>query len=376
MPMRPLYATPIALRSPPNPLQRARRVLFNVVFALLALAIHSFQLAFLPLRAAQTLAKEAFASVLVLIVAVFGPTTLVITTDDTVPLEHLVVRGPTGDVVGLRLQRQAVWIANHQMYADWIYPWIALSLAGVSSGLVIVLKAALEWAPLVGPAMQLFHFCFINNTTKPLSSSNLARVAADAARRGEPYQCLLFPEGTLYSPLTRPKSKAFADKEGIPDTTHVLLPRSLGLFYTLRTLRGIFPSLVLYDLTLAYAGVGAQGYAQDYYRLQTLFGLGVAPPRVHLHVRAVRVADDVPLADQGDFERWLRQRWRDKDELMARFGETGRFDGGTEAVPGGRGSAEIAVRLRWSDLARLAAVVVALGAWGAFARWSWAWVRG
>lgn len=63
--------------------------------------------------------------------------------------------------------------------------------------------------------MQLFRFCFINSTTKPLDKSNLVPVAREAQRRGEAYQCLLFPEGTLYSSLTRPKSKLYADKVGI-----------------------------------------------------------------------------------------------------------------------------------------------------------------
>ncbi|BGP38918.1 hypothetical protein JCM10449v2_002856 [Rhodotorula kratochvilovae] len=370
-PAAPLYATPIPLRPPPTPFQRAHLVLFNLTFASLAILLHTFQLLFLRFRPAQALAKEAFAAVLVLIVAVFGPTTLVVTADGSAPVEELLRRDRRGEVVGLRLERQAVWMANHQMYADWIYPWIAMSFAGVSSGLVIVLKASLEWAPLVGPAMQLFRFCFINNSTKPLSASNLARVAADAARRDEPYQCLLFPEGTLYSPLTRPKSKAFAEKEGIPDATHVLLPRALGLFFVLRTLRSTFPHLVLYDLTLGYAGVPSQGYAQDYYRLQTLFGLRVPPPRVHMHVRRVSV-QDVPLEEKDVFERWLRKRWEEKDELMRGFGDKGRFDG--EAVVGA--PAEMRIRLRWVDGARLAAVVGALWAWWRVARWAWAWARG
>lgn len=129
------------------------------------------------------------------------------------------------------------------MYCDWIYPWCLMSYANVSSGLIIILKASLEWAPLVGPvrhgfflfkrspelllivtltlgagqAMQLFHFCFIGKD-RPLTESNLFSTALWRRNRNEPYQCLLFPEGTLYSGQTQPRSAAFAEKLGIVST--------------------------------------------------------------------------------------------------------------------------------------------------------------
>lgn len=110
--------------------------------------------------------------------------------------------------------RGGAHIPRAQMYADWIYPWILQSFAGVSSGLIIILKASLEWAPIVGPAMQLFHFCFISKT-KTLVKSNLFHVAKEMRDRDEPYHCLLFPEGTLYSRLTRPRSAKYAQASSI-----------------------------------------------------------------------------------------------------------------------------------------------------------------
>ncbi|TNY19950.1 hypothetical protein DMC30DRAFT_447498 [Rhodotorula diobovata] len=380
----PLHTIPICRRPRPTLAQRLHLVLFNLSFLTLCLVLHAFQLLSVPFRPLQRLAKEAFGSVLVALVALFGPSTLVVTVQEgeECSLDEVVSKDPSGRVVGLRLDRHAVLVSNHQMYADWIYPWIAMSYAGVANGLVIVLKASLEWAPLVGPAMQLFRFCFINSTTKPLDKSNLVPVAREAQRRGEAYQCLLFPEGTLYSSLTRPKSKLYADKVGIPDTTHVLLPRSLGLFHTLTALSlspsAPFPNLTLYDLTLAYPGVPAQGYAQDYYRLQTLFGLRVPPPTVHLHVRRVRkvaTAEDGPLAaaapprgSREEFDAWLGARWREKDALMGHFGDRGTFEGGPGVA---RGRAELPIRLRAGDALKIGTVcaAVALGAWGVWAVW-------
>lgn len=62
--------------------------------------------------------------------------------------------------------------------------------------------------------MQLFHFCFIGKD-RPLTESNLFPTALWRRNRNEPYQCLLFPEGTLYSGQTQPRSAAYAEKVGI-----------------------------------------------------------------------------------------------------------------------------------------------------------------
>ncbi|GAA5934190.1 hypothetical protein JCM10213_003724 [Rhodosporidiobolus nylandii] len=384
--MAPLSAhpTPIKDRPPPSLRDKARALTFNVVFGLLILAIHSFQLVFLPLailpypfardlqRAANAYAKDAFASLLILIVHVFGPSRLVLTADESVNLDELVRRDAQGRIMGLNLAKQALWISNHQQYADWLYIWIVMSYGAVSAGLVIVLKASLEWAPLVGPAMQLFNFCFISKT-KTLGKSNLYRTAEQAIRRNEPYQALLFPEGTLYSALTRPKSAKYAESLGIPNATNVLLPRSAGLLFTLRCLLTLIPasSLTLYDLTVGYAGVPAQGYAQSYYTLQSAFGRGVPPPTVHLHLRTLHVPD-IPLgavrntatprqiegeitAEEKDiFERWLRERWAEKDSLMGKFGEKGEFPTGAQ------GKVEVEVRLRPADYFVLASVPATL----------------
>lgn len=113
-------------------------------------------------------------------------------------------------------------------------------MGGVSEGLIIILKASLQWAPVVGPvslrlipssvqleltrlrtlvshsfqAMQLFQFIFLNKK-KTLQKSSLYKTAQRAMQDKLPFALLLFPEGTLVSRLTRPKSASFAKTTGI-----------------------------------------------------------------------------------------------------------------------------------------------------------------
>lgn len=69
----------------------------------------------------------------------------------------------------------------------------------------------------------------------------------------DPMWLLLFPEGTNLSDNGRKKSAAWAEKQGIPDMQHQLLPRSTGTFFCLNELKGTVDWV--YDCTVAYEGI-------------------------------------------------------------------------------------------------------------------------
>jgi 1-acyl-sn-glycerol-3-phosphate acyltransferase len=68
----------------------------------------------------------------------------------------------------------------------------------------------------------------------------------------DPMWLLIFPEGTNLSPNMRARSAKWAEKQGIPDMKHQLLPRSTGLFFSLQQLQGTIDWV--YDCTIAYEG--------------------------------------------------------------------------------------------------------------------------
>ncbi len=66
--------------------------------------------------------------------------------------------------------------------------------------------------------MQFFKFIFLARSwasDRQQLASALASLGREAEREGKPLCFLVYPEGTLVSPDTRPKSKKFADKMGI-----------------------------------------------------------------------------------------------------------------------------------------------------------------
>ncbi|PLW06794.1 hypothetical protein PCANC_26877, partial [Puccinia coronata f. sp. avenae] len=99
------------------------------------------------------LARKTFAIILILVTQIFAPTNLVLTSDDSIDLEKLVRRDKHGKVIAIDLPSHSIIMANHQIYADWLYIWSLAYLADIHSALIIILKASLKWVPIVGPIM-------------------------------------------------------------------------------------------------------------------------------------------------------------------------------------------------------------------------------
>lgn len=89
----------------------------------------------------------------ILITVLFGPTSLVLTTDTPPSITELVERDASGRMTRINLPDRLVVIANHQAYLDWMYLWILSSYAGHSKGIIILLKASLKNVPIIGWGM-------------------------------------------------------------------------------------------------------------------------------------------------------------------------------------------------------------------------------
>ncbi|EIN13553.1 hypothetical protein PUNSTDRAFT_56913 [Punctularia strigosozonata HHB-11173 SS5] len=368
------YSVEIGPKRPSRTLARTLQGLLGaIVFDIGCLMINGTQFAFLlPLRLLPfewadkiyedgiRYTKGAFGNLLILMCQWFSPTRLVVSFETegegawtTEELERIVVRDGTGKVTRLDLPRKSVFIANHQVLHFRWYAWCFLHYCGMSKDIFIVLKNSLRWIPVVGWGMRFFNFIFLArswNSDRLALTTSLAKIGRRAETEDTPFAFLLYPEGTLVSRDTRPISKKFADKEGIPDMIHTLLPRSTGLQYSLRSLAPRIPSLQLIDITMAYPGVPPMGYGQSYYTLRSIFLDGIPPPSIHLHLRRFDVRRDVPIGDLSAtdpsylpapskhtqtveidvpeaekiaFERWLRDLWRTKDALLDRWHRQG-----------------------------------------------------
>jgi 1-acyl-sn-glycerol-3-phosphate acyltransferase len=327
--------------------------------------------------------KGSFASLIVLLCQLCAPTEFSFTFETEGPgaftqqeIADVVVRDERGHIVSLNLPDKSVFISNHQMYADWLYAWVISYLIGAHKDIFIVSKDSLKWVPVVGWGMQFFNFIFLARSwaaDRLNLVTKLSLIGQQAEQREKPLMFLLYPEGTVISENTQPVSKKYADKLGIENLKNVLLPRSTGLLYSLRSLAPRIPNLQMLDATIVYPGIPPMGYGQSFYTMRSIFLDRVPPPVIHVHLRKFDVAAQVPIGDLSQavagqvpkkdgkstveseiperereaFDLWLRDLWREKDESMDRFFETGAFAVGQSKV----GPLRIPVKLRsWSEV--------------------------
>ncbi|KAF9106865.1 hypothetical protein BGX29_008282 [Mortierella sp. GBA35] len=220
------------------------------------------------------------------------------------------------EVTILDMPERMIFISNHQIYSDWMYLWCFSYFAEKHRALKIILRGDLTWIP----GMRFFDFIFLKRNDwahdRRAIEENLDRVDPK-----DPLWLVVFPEGTVISRGTRKRSTTFAEKAGLADHRHVLLPRTSGLFVCINKLRGSVE--YLYDATVGYSGIAYGEIPQELYPLPGLYLNQAQPKDINMHLRRFAIKE-IPETEP-EFVEWVRARWHEKDELMEEFYTTGRF---------------------------------------------------
>ncbi|KAF9573185.1 hypothetical protein EC968_008927 [Mortierella alpina] len=280
----------------------------------------------------------------------FAPSDIVLTGDESVRGIVKVYQGRNlkeeareaysghGEDIILDMPERMVFIANHQIYSDWMYLWCFSYFAEKHRALKIILRGDLTWIPVFGcfvvlqlsldhqlgrgeeVGMRFFDFIFLKRNDwahdRRAIEENLDRV-----KEKDPLWLVVFPEGTVVSKETRLRSVAFSKKAGLSDHRHVLLPRTSGLFVCINKLRGSVE--YLYDATVGYSNVEYGEIPQELYPLPGLYVNKAQPKEINMHLRRFAIKD-IPTSEP-EFVEWVRTRWVEKDELLEEFYTKGRF---------------------------------------------------
>lgn len=154
-----------------------------------------------------------------------------------------------------------VFIANHQVYTDWLYLWWVSYTTRMHGHIFIILKETLKYLPILGQGMMFYGFIFMARKwqlDKPRLQHRLEKLKTQhsgpmsGSQVLDPMWLLIFPEGTNLSTNTRKVSDSYGEKAGIEPFKHMLIPRTTGLFFCLQQLKGTVDWV--YDCTVAYEG--------------------------------------------------------------------------------------------------------------------------
>ncbi|KAI9721575.1 MAG: hypothetical protein M1812_002337 [Candelaria pacifica] len=307
-------------------------------FCCVCFSVHTIQILGSPLYfinkdyyyAYMSLTKQSFGLLITTITQWFSPTLIRVSGDKS-------VRGQLRQTKDGRLEvdfpERIVLISNHQLYSDWLYLWwIAYCNNHQMHGhIYIILKESLKYIPIIGPGIMFFGFVFLARNwakDKPRFQRRLQQLKArhsgpmSGSQSLDPMWLMIYPEGTNLSGNTRKKSVKWAEKQGIPDLTHQILPRSTGLRYCLQELNGTVDWI--YDCTVAYEGIPRGQYGQDIFTLRATYFQGRPPKSVNMYWRRLAVSN-IPVDDAKAFETWVLDRWKEKESLLEQYAQTGRF---------------------------------------------------
>ncbi|KAK5168827.1 uncharacterized protein LTR77_006136 [Saxophila tyrrhenica] len=262
--------------------------------------------------------KESFAVLMTTITQWWAPTVVRVSGDES--MKGQLYQMDDGSLK-CNFPHRMVLMANHQLYTDWLYLWWIAYTNKMHGRIYIILKESLKQLPIFGWGAQFYNFIFLSRkweTDKIRFKSALNHLKNPK----DPMWLLIFPEGTNLSSSTREKSASWAKKAGVPDMKNTLLPRKTGLQFCLQELKST--TNWLYDCTIAYEGVPKGQYGQDIFTLRSSFFEGRPPKSVNMFWRRFKISD-IPVDNDDAFERWLINRWREKDYILEYFYKFNQF---------------------------------------------------
>ena len=208
----------------------------------------------------------------------------------------------------------ALVVVNHRTRVDWNFLWGALFHAGIPTGAhnaKLVLKDDVKRIPGVGWTMQLARFVYISRDWKR-DESRMGLMVDHLASAAEPFQLLLFPEGTNLTAETKRRSDAFAAANNLASYGHVLHPRTTGFSCLARRMMDRGKLDAVYDVTVAYAD---DRVAEN----ERAISEGNFPKEIRFAIRRFGTSD-VPTTLIG-LEKWLQEVWREKERRLKLFFE-------------------------------------------------------
>ena len=207
-------------------------------------------------------------------------------------------------------------ISNHRCEIDWLF-LLCLSLRlHRLSALKIASWEEVANVPFIGWLVQVFLFPTLCGRDKVKDLATLRNTVEYLTGIQHPVgvSLVLFPEGATVSDTSAlEKSRRYAEIMGIdPKWSHVLIPRTPGMYEAVRSLNRLNALDSVIDVTIGYL---------DFSPFETSslssFWKGTYPREVHMHLSLTRWVD-IPT-DFDSMKDWLLDKFSTKERILDKF---------------------------------------------------------
>ncbi|CAL4096792.1 unnamed protein product [Meganyctiphanes norvegica] len=210
-------------------------------------------------------------------------------------------------------RKHALITLNHTYEVDMFTGWLVAERTGILGATKGVTKKSLAYLPTIGWTWRCSDYIVVNRNFDK-DKEVIQKTCNILGDYPFPTWMAVFPEGTRFTATKHAASMEFAQKSGIPTLKRHLIPRTRGFVQLVQSLKGKYP--VLYDYTISYNK--KEGAEPRFYDI-----LCGKPMICEIYIRQFNF-EDLPDDDEGISE-WLQQLFREKDELLDSYINTGSF---------------------------------------------------
>jgi len=210
----------------------------------------------------------------------------------------------------------AIFVCNHSASPlDWLVMSPLIDSFDRLPNLFVMMKKSFMLVPMIGWVMHLQNGIAMDRNwgkDKHKISTVCNRLASPSFRHVRPFAYFLYPEGTRFTNAKLLAAQQFAKLRGLSVYQHLLQPRVKGFSFVAHHLSESLGAIV--DVTCFY-------HPRPPQILDFLLHTRLSQ-KIHLHLKVYAKASIPQCRDENDLsalDQWLRDRWTEKEQIMARL---------------------------------------------------------
>lgn len=210
-----------------------------------------------------------------------------------------------------------VCIVNHTFQIDWLMAWMMAERHGMLGNTKIYGKEILKYIPVLGWTWYFTESIFLKRNWEE-DKKILTKSINDITTYPDNFwvTLLLFPEGTRWTPEKHAVCQKVAKEKGYPEYKHMLLPRTKGFALSVQLMKGKIPAVI--DVTVGFPGDEPEPTLLD----------AIAGKKIRCALKVKRyLVEDIPAETEEACGKWLRDLFKQKDDDLKFYLQTGKFEG-------------------------------------------------